>query len=450
MGANLEVGSAALLKQISPGARASVVGSVLESDPVKLGQFVQVAADEQAALVRCRLSLGVAWEPALEGRSLKGGEPVLEVERVRGAEPTRDPEPDAELQVELGGAERALDHEAPEQPAEATGPTRTLIERREVGELRPNKFNESLFPDSLSDAAIKLIADDLARNGQRVPVEITSDSQLVDGERRWRAARQLGWDSIDVVVVGDLSEEQIIDRVIDACTSSRQMSLREQVNVYQELCRRIKRDAGRERGRPSRKTMPDGISLDPTKIQAMAANQAGFSSSKQAVRAQAVFERGSEELKRQVLDGAVSLTAAYETLPKRGKKTKVNEVDVSAPTPVTDGATADDVRQEQHAFPNGAAVPDTGDHDAVAAVAHEGQDDEDLNLGTPGPNVAGEVQDDEDLDAQDQDLDIPGVQHHVVAVCRYVALLAERSHEDATEWVDSVINQLRLAVGEAQ
>jgi hypothetical protein len=58
---------------------------------------------------------------------------------------------------------------------------RSQLEQRKVEDLKANRFNAALFPDSLSEESIALIAEDLAEHGQRVPVEVTSDGTIIDG-----------------------------------------------------------------------------------------------------------------------------------------------------------------------------------------------------------------------------------------------------------------------------
>lgn len=56
------------------------------------------------------------------------------------------------------------------------------------------------------DAAIALLIDDMAKNGQQHPIEVLPDGTAVAGHRRTRAARKLGWKEIDVIVRYDLAK----------------------------------------------------------------------------------------------------------------------------------------------------------------------------------------------------------------------------------------------------
>ncbi len=56
-----------------------------------------------------------------------------------------------------------------------------------VSVRRDSKFNEALFLDSLSGESIDVLAESL-KSGQRVPIEITNSYEILNGQRRWRAA----------------------------------------------------------------------------------------------------------------------------------------------------------------------------------------------------------------------------------------------------------------------
>ncbi|HEY9593896.1 MAG TPA: ParB N-terminal domain-containing protein, partial [Spirochaetia bacterium] len=308
--------AADLLGKLSLEAAEKITGTPLEHDLDKLEQLVRVVPDEQVAVVRRHVIFEIPWEAAFEGLTLRSPDPT---EDAKPAEVVDEPAP----ALEAAGVEPPA--RATAEPAERPEPVPAgtkQIESWRMGKLKPNKFNATLFPDSLSESSIALMVDDLAKSGQRVAVEITPDGTIVDGERRWRGARHLGWQEIDVIVGPELTDDEILDRVIDACTSARQMTVREQVNVFTAVTEQLRREAGRQAHRP-RKVMPEGITyLTPRSIQEAAAKRAGFRSAKQAVRAEAVFTRGTPEDQAAVLDGSLTVTAAYEALPKRSKKKK--------------------------------------------------------------------------------------------------------------------------------
>ncbi len=419
-----------LAAHLSPGARKQLGGTDLEYDTDRLEQLASVVPEEQESVVRAHVNLRVPWCDALVGRTLRSL-----------ATPIREARP---LEV----------------------PTARRIERREVSDLKPNRFNAALFPDSLSEASISVLAEDLARNGQRVPGEVTPDGTIIDCERRWRAAKLLGWEKLDVTVVDGLTDDDVLDRVLDSCTSVRHLSLREQVNVYGAVCERLKREAGRDVGRQDQ-IIPKGIiCLTPRSIKDAAAKRAGFSSTTLALRAEAVFSRGAEDLQAKVRDGAVTITAAYDQLPKRPKAKTV-----AAESAAEDALGKGDVSpivEPVHAAPASAGafapVPtspptDPEDEDQDESAAHddangtmedtpcqtEGATDEeeqateatDEEVGEPEADLIGAPQEDE--------LDIAV---HVSAVCGYLSRLASVNYEDAVACFDQVVEEMRGSVGE--
>lgn len=227
-------------------------------------------------------------------------------------------------------------HETPEAAlAEARDadpePRQTqLVQRWRVDALHPNQHNAGLFPDSLSEASIEPLARELKGRGLKVPVRIRPDGTIIDGERRWRAAKLLGWDMVDAIVE-DVPDEELLDAILGYAISVRRKSVREQVLVYRALANQLKQRAGRAQGRPSIKECRDGQDyLKPEEIQERAAKLAGFSSVRQALRAEVVFTRGTAELQEQVVRGDLSVSAAYDQVPKQPRK----KPEASTPAPV--------------------------------------------------------------------------------------------------------------------
>lgn len=193
-----------------------------------------------------------------------------------------------------------------------------------IDELKPNVHNERLFPDSLAAESIELLAEDLEARGMEVPIRIMPDGTVVNGERRLRAAKHLGWTVVDVVVGPQLTDTELLDRVISDCASARQMTLREQANIYRAVSNQYKRSEGRAPGRPQAKPSPNGEGfLSPKQIARIAAAKARFDSVSIAERTVAIFSRGSEALQEQVARREVSITAAFDQLPKRPRRPKL-------------------------------------------------------------------------------------------------------------------------------
>lgn len=195
-----------------------------------------------------------------------------------------------------------------------------------VDALRPNVHNARLFPDSLSDEQITLLAQDLAKRGQQVPLNITPGGTLVDGERRWRAAKSLGWEHVDAIVGEELTDGQILGLVIDACASMRQMTPREQANIYVAVLASLAREVGNAPGRPSGKRSSNGDLFVPApELKRIAAAKARFSSVSIAERAEAVFTRATEDIQARVCNYELSISGAYELVPKRARTPTARE-----------------------------------------------------------------------------------------------------------------------------
>ena len=189
-------------------------------------------------------------------------------------------------------------------------------ETRKLTDLRPNKFNEGLFPDSLSEASIQELADSIEVHGQQ-PILVTSDNIIIDGERRYRALKLLGREDALVQSTGKtLTDDELLDAVIQHCTAQRSISVREKVNVYLALCEKLQ-------------------SHDSTEVEALgsedrkevAAHRAGFGSSKTANNAVKVFREADKKTQDELLSGDLSITAAWKRLEKkpRSKPKKAQE-----------------------------------------------------------------------------------------------------------------------------
>lgn len=201
-------------------------------------------------------------------------------------------------------------------PAEVSESSR-IVERRRVDSLRASPVNEALFDESLADASIQQLAETMSV--QRVPIEITLDGEIVDGQRRWKAAQKLGWEEVDVVVLGELGPEEVKDRILDAYSSIRDASLAEKARLFDAYKEQLQRRYGRPQGRPVGKTISDEILLSAEEICDAAARKAGLRSAGTAKRMDAIFKSESEEVRERLLAGELSISRAYELLPKRKK-----------------------------------------------------------------------------------------------------------------------------------
>ena len=101
------------------------------------------------------------------------------------------------------------------------------IESRRLEHLKSHPRQAELFSD-LNEAEFERLKQSLGE-GLNVPIEITQDNVVIDGHQRLRAARELGWEDIQVWVRDDLPNQQAIDqRHIEANLDRRQLTRIEQ------------------------------------------------------------------------------------------------------------------------------------------------------------------------------------------------------------------------------
>lgn len=79
------------------------------------------------------------------------------------------------------------------------------VERWLLRKLRPHPQQASIFGD-LRDPELDALAADMDAHGQRDPIEVLPNGTVVAGHQRWRAAENLGWTHVDVVVRHDLAK----------------------------------------------------------------------------------------------------------------------------------------------------------------------------------------------------------------------------------------------------
>lgn len=79
------------------------------------------------------------------------------------------------------------------------------VEYVPIGTVTPNKYN----PNRQGEHEFNLLLRSMKEDGFTTPILVQKESrEIVDGEHRWRAARQLGYDTIPVVFV-KMSAEQM-------------------------------------------------------------------------------------------------------------------------------------------------------------------------------------------------------------------------------------------------
>lgn len=156
---------------------------------------------------------------------------------------------------------------------------------------------------------IESLARSMKKLGQLQPIGIDSDSRLVFGERRVRAAKSIGWTHIDAVSIDCdcLSAEH------DENEMRKQFTVTERLAIAQRIAERIQ---GRHGG--DRKSSVENSTLEKGRSDEIAASGAGFGSKDTYRAAQMVADKGMPELVLAMDEGKVSIhaAAAIATLPE--------------------------------------------------------------------------------------------------------------------------------------
>lgn len=174
--------------------------------------------------------------------------------------------------------------------------------------INPNIHNATLFPDSLKRESIAALASDIERNGLHHPIRVTRvGTVIIDGERRWRACKLLGWREMEVLEE-NVHRNQILDLILQGAENGRAMSLREQALIYDACYRRLKRS--------HRKGDMNPIEA---KLIAMQKARLPYPSFTTADQLLLVMKSADLETQEKVIRGEMGVIAAYERTVQRQK-----------------------------------------------------------------------------------------------------------------------------------
>jgi ParB-like chromosome segregation protein Spo0J len=80
------------------------------------------------------------------------------------------------------------------------------VEVIQIADLHPYPRQADVFGD-LSDAGLRSLADDIAADGQREPIDVLPDKTIITGHQRVRAIKLLGRETIRAIVRHDLADK---------------------------------------------------------------------------------------------------------------------------------------------------------------------------------------------------------------------------------------------------
>ena len=75
---------------------------------------------------------------------------------------------------------------------------------KSIGDIKPYEKNPRK-----NDDAVKYVANSIRQFGFKVPIVVDKDGVIVAGHTRYRAAKELGYETVPVVVADDLTEAQV-------------------------------------------------------------------------------------------------------------------------------------------------------------------------------------------------------------------------------------------------
>lgn len=132
----------------------------------------------------------------------------------------------------------------------------------ELARIRPNPFQPRADFD---DDSLTELANSIAENGLLQPIvvrDVGEVYQIVAGERRFRAVRQLGWERVPVIT-RSLSDEQMLVVALVENLQRENLSSLDEAQAYQRLIQEFgltQEDVGRHVGR-DRSTVSNALRL---------------------------------------------------------------------------------------------------------------------------------------------------------------------------------------------
>ena len=196
------------------------------------------------------------------------------------------------------------------------------VEMRGIEDLRPNKINNKIFSTSLSEQGLADLAENIAECGIRQPIEVRRDGLILDGERRWRAARTAGSKEVPVKVADDVSDEDLPAYLLARMLTMRDLTVEEKVNAFLLVRKDLKQRYGNPANRPKKAERIRSPFWSGERIKGEAARRARLGSGTTAIDAVYVFKHGDEDLKGRVNAGTTSINAAREELRPAGRQAK--------------------------------------------------------------------------------------------------------------------------------
>ncbi len=159
-----------------------------------------------------------------------------------------------------------------------------MIEERLINSLKAHPINERIYGDTYDHSLIKSIEE----YGLRGTIEISKDSVVISGHRRWYVCQELGYETIPVTVLEETDPDKLIEYLITMNQATRERT-REQIarefevllEVEERKAKERQTDAGKQYGKNHPKEVQVNLPEPKKKGQARdkAAAKVGWSGS---------------------------------------------------------------------------------------------------------------------------------------------------------------------------
>jgi ParB family chromosome partitioning protein len=163
-------------------------------------------------------------------------------------------------------------------------------------------------------SGIEELAQDIAENGLINPIVVTSDYQLIAGERRLRAHQHLGRQEVAVNVMDVRDYAHHLQLEISENEHRRDFTFSERI-AYGKKIEELERIKAKERmTTPDKENLPEG---EKGQVRDIVAEQAGFGSGRNYDKAKFIAEHATAEIIQELDAGIISTHKAFTQTKER-------------------------------------------------------------------------------------------------------------------------------------
>ncbi|AWV35195.1 ParB N-terminal domain-containing protein [Paenibacillus odorifer] len=174
---------------------------------------------------------------------------------------------------------------------------------------------------------IEELAQDITENGLINPIVVTSDYQLIAGERRLRAHQHMGREKVEVNVMEVRDRAHHLQLEISENEHRRDFTFSERI-AYGKKIEELERIKAKERmASPDKESLPEG---HKGQVRDIVAEQAGFGSGRNYDKAKFVAEYATPEIIQSLDAGLISTHKAFSQTKERMEAAEQAAVEANA------------------------------------------------------------------------------------------------------------------------